>query len=213
MLLSRRAVLAELVGTAALVMAVIGSGIMATRLTDDVGLQLLINAVATVLALGVLIATLGPVSGAHFNPVVSLALAVRGRASWRQAAGYLPVQIGGAMLGAVLAHAMYDLPLLSEASVARTGTGQWIGEMVATAGLVGVVFSRATPAIAVPAWIGAAYFVTSSTSFANPAVTVGRALTDTFAGIAWVDVPAFVVAQVIGAALVVAALVSFKEKP
>lgn len=212
MLLSRRAVLAELVGTAALVMAVIGSGVMATGLTDDVGLQLLINAVATVLALGVLIATLGPVSGAHLNPVVSLALAVRSRASWRQAAGYLPAQIGGAMLGAVLAHAMYDLPLVSEASVARTGTGQWIGEMVATAGLVGVVFSRATSAIAVPAWIGAAYFVTSSTSFANPAVTVGRALTDTFAGIAWVDVPAFVVAQVIGAALVVAVLVTFKEK-
>lgn len=211
MLLKPRAVLAELVGTAALVMAVVGSGIMATRLTTDVGLQLLINAIATIFALGVLIALFAPVSGAHFNPAVSLALAARGRATWREVAAYIPVQLVGGMLGAMLAQAMYELPLVSQAGVARTGTGQWLGEVVATAGLVGVVLSRATASIAVPAWIGAAYFVTSSTSFANPAVTFGRAFTDTFAGIAWTDVPAFVIAQIAGAAIVVGALLPFKE--
>lgn len=213
MLLNRttRAVLAELVGTAVLVMAVIASGVMATRLTDEAGLRMLINAVATVLALGVLIGLFAPVSGAHFNPVVSMALAARGKAEWRDAVAFIPAQLSGGFLGAVVAHAMYELPLVSQYGAWRAGTGQWIGEILATAGLVAVVLSKLPPTLAVPAWIGSAYFVMSSTSFANPAVTFGRAFTDTFTGIGWVDVPGFVLAQMMGAALVVAVLTLTKE--
>ncbi len=201
-----RRLLAEGLGTALLVAVVIGSGVMATDLTDDVGLQLLANSLTTVLGLGVLIWWLCPVSGAHLNPVVTAVLAVidRSRVPPRDAATYVVVQLVGGVAGAVLAHAMFDLPLLQESTTDRTGTGLWVGEVVATAGLVAVVLTvvrtgrtQAAPVV-VAAWIGAAYWFTSSTSFANPAVTVGRAFSDTFAGIAPGSVAAFVAAQVVG---------------
>jgi len=217
LLTTRRAVLAEAVGTAVLVMSVVGSGIMTQRLTDDDGLQLLLNALATVAALGVLVVVLRPVSGAHLNPVVSAVLLARGDISPRRCAAYVPAQVVGAVAGTVVAHAMYEQALVSTFDADRSGAGQWLGEVVATAGLVLVVLlvDRRAIALAVPAWIGAAYVVTSSTSFANPAVTVGRALTDSFSGIAWADVPGFVVAQVVGglAALALAPLLTAQEDP
>lgn len=203
MLLSPKAVLAEAVGTATLIMAVVGSGIAAQGLTDDIGLQLLINAIATVAALGVLIALLLPVSGAHFNPVVTLVMMLRRELSGRGAAAYIAAQVAGGAAGTLLAHAMYERPLISSFEAERSGGGLWLGEVIATAGLLLVVLLAARPAIpiAAPAWIGAAYFFTSSTSFANPAVTIARALTDSFSGIRWLDVPGFVIAQLIGGAL------------
>jgi glycerol uptake facilitator-like aquaporin len=208
----RRAV-AELCGTGLLVLAVVGSGIMAARLSPgNVGLQLLENSIATALALPVLILTLGPVSGAHFNPVVSLAdwwLGRRHRTGLdaRMLAVYLVAQVAGGIGGAVLANVMFGLPAVQVATTARSAPHLWLGELVATAGLVLVVFALArsgratvTPA-AVGAYIGAAYWFTSSTSFANPAVTIGRAFTDTFAGIAPASVPAFVGAQLLGLAV------------
>jgi glycerol uptake facilitator-like aquaporin len=207
--LSRR-LLAELVGTLLLVTVVVGSGIAAQRLSpDDVGLQLLENSIATMLGLTVLILALGPVSGAHFNPVVSAADWLLGRRagtglSGRDTAAYSLVQTVGGVAGAVLANLMYAVPAhLSTHS--RTGPSLWLGEIVATAGLVGLIFALARSgrgtlaAPAVGAYIGAAYWFTSSTSFANPAVTVGRVFSDTFAGISPSSVPGFVVAQVIGA--------------
>ena len=217
LLTTRRAVLAEAVGTAVLVMSVVGSGIMTQRLTDDDGLQLLLNALATVAALGVLVVVLQPVSGAHLNPVVSAVLLARGDISPRRCAAYVLAQVVGAVAGTVVAHAMYERAVVSTFDGDRGGAGQWLGEVVATAGLVLVVLliDRRAIALAVPAWIGAAYVVTSSTSFANPAVTVGRALTDSFSGIAWADVPGFVVAQVVGglAALALAPLLTAQEDP
>lgn len=196
----RKAVLAEFVGTATLVMAVVGSGIAAQRLTDDVGLQLLINALATVATLAVLIAMLLPLTGAHLNPVVTLVLVLRGELRPPVGVAYVVAQLVGGMAGTLVAHGMYEHSLVSTFHRDRGSHGTWLGELIATAGLVFVVLlaQRAALVWAVPAWIGAAYFFTSSTSFANPAVTVGRALTDTFAGIRWVDVPGFVVAQVVG---------------
>ncbi|GAA3749835.1 aquaporin [Micromonospora maritima] len=209
---------AEFAGTALLVAAVVGSGIAATRLSPgDVGLQLLENAVATALALGALILMFGPVSGAHFNPVVSAVDWWLGRRAGtgltgRDLAAYAAAQTGGAAAGAVLAHLMFGLPAATWSRTGRTGGHLWLAEVVATAGLVVLVFAlarsgrtSAAPA-AVGAWIGAAYWFTSSTSFANPAVTVGRALTDTFAGIAPASVPAFVAAQLVGGMIAVAAL-------
>ncbi|OII66670.1 aquaporin [Streptomyces sp. CC77] len=201
---------AELVGTAALVAVVVGSGIQATQLTDDVALQLLANSTATVFGLGVLIALLGPVSGAHFNPAVTLAewwTARRGGAgvTAREAGVYVPAQVAGGIAGAVLADAMFGRPLVEWSTHDRSAGHLLLGEVVATAGLVLLVFGlartdrlRFAPA-AVASYIGAAYWFTSSTSFANPAVTVGRAFTDTFAGIAPASVPAFVAAQLAGA--------------
>ena len=203
---ARRAT-AEGIGTATLVAAVVGSGIMATRLTSDVGLQLLINALATVAALAVLIWSLGPVSGAHFNPAVTLVATARAEMRRTEAALYIAAQILGALLGTVIAHLMFDLPSLTASTKHRTGLGQWLGEVVATAGLLALIgaltrtnHGRLGPAL-VPAWIGAAYFFTSSTSFANPAVTIGRSITNTFAGITPADIPAFIAAQLAGAAL------------
>ena len=208
MTLWRRA-LAELLGTGLLVTVVVGSGIAAQRLSpDDVGLQLLENSTATVLGLAVLILMLGPVSGAHFNPVVSLADSLLGRRSGGlpllQVPVYAVAQVLGALGGAVLANAMFDLAAVSVSTTTRTGGDLWLSEVVATTGLLLVIFclarsgqSAVTPA-AVGAYIGGAYFFTSSTSFANPAVTVGRAFTDTFAGIAPASVPGFVVAQIVG---------------
>ncbi|MFI7643180.1 aquaporin [Nonomuraea sp. NPDC049400] len=210
--LARRA-LAEAVGTGLLVTSVIGSGIMAQRLSPgDVGLQLLENSTATAFALTTLILIMGPVSGAHFNPVVSLADWLLSRRTGdgldgRALLAYLPAQIAGALGGAVLAHLMFELPAITASTHQRTGTGLWLGEIVATAGLIALIFALARTgraALAPPAvgaYIGAAYWFTSSTSFANPAVTLGRTVTDTFAGIAPASAPAFIAAQLAGAAL------------
>jgi glycerol uptake facilitator-like aquaporin len=200
----RRAVLAEALGSLLLATAVIGSGVMAERLADgNLAMALLANTLATVAALATLIALLAPASGAHFNPAVSLAQALRGELSLPEAGFYAVAQVIGCCLGAVLAHAMFDLPLIQTSQQERTGAGQWLAEAVATGGLILIVIAAPDAKAAawrVPAWIGAAYWFTSSTSFANPAITLGRALTDTFSGIDMGNVPGFVVAQAIGAA-------------
>ncbi|MGK5742101.1 aquaporin [Micromonospora sp. URMC 103] len=218
--LARRAS-AEFAGTALLVAAVVGSGIAAARLSPgDVGLQLLENAIATALALGALILTFGPVSGAHFNPVVSAVDWWLGRPAGTgltsaDLAAYCAAQTAGAVAGSVLANLMFDLPAVAWSHTRRTGGHLWLAEIVATAGLVVLVFalartgrSSAAPA-AVGAYIGAAYWFTSSTSFANPAVTIGRTFTDTFAGIAPTSVPGFVAAQLVGGLVAVAALAAW----
>jgi glycerol uptake facilitator-like aquaporin len=205
-----RRLLAEFLGTALLVTAVVGSGIMATTLSpNDVGLQLLQNSVATAFALGALILTFGPVSGAHFNPVVSAADWFLGRRTGtglkiKDLAGYAGAQTLGAIAGSVLANLMFDLAPVTFSAKDRTGANLWLGEIVATLGLLLLIFalgrsgrSAVAPA-AVGAYIGAAYWFTSSTSFANPSVTIGRAFTDTFAGIAPASVPGFVIAQIAG---------------
>ena len=184
--------------------AVIGSGIAAERLTDDNAVALIANTGATVAVLAVLIALLGPLSGAHFNPAVSLVLTLCRRLSWRDCAAYTLVQVAGCCLGAVLAHAMFELPLVQLSSHVRAGTAQWIAEVIATLGLVLVVLGHRR-AEDVPwmiaGWIGAAYWFTSSTSFANPAITVARSLSDTFAGIRPIDTLPFIGAQIAGALL------------
>jgi glycerol uptake facilitator-like aquaporin len=207
-----RRVAVEAVGTAALVAIVVGSGIQATQLSHDVGVQLLANSLATVFGLGVLIALLGPISGAHFNPVVTLAAWWTGRRTGEgpnpgEVAAYTGAQIAGAIGGAVLADAMFAKPLVTWSTHDRFGGHLWLGEVVATAGLIVLVFGLARTGrahfapVAVACWIGAAYWFTSSTSFANPAVTIGRAFTDTFAGIAPASVLAFVAAQLLGMAV------------
>ncbi|MFJ9807585.1 aquaporin [Streptomyces sp. NPDC101158] len=212
--LGRRA-LAELIGTAALVAIVVGSGIQATALTDDVALQLLADSLATVFGLGVLIGLLGPVSGAHFNPAVTLALWWTGRRDGdglelRAVAAYVPAQIAGGLGGAVLANAMFAEPLVRLSTHDRSAGHLWLGEIVATAGLVLLVLGLGRTArqrlgpVLVPSYIGAAYWSTSSTSFANPAVSLARAFSDTFAGIAPASVPPFVAAQLVGAGVGVA---------
>ncbi|MFD3376773.1 MULTISPECIES: aquaporin [unclassified Streptomyces] len=201
---------AELVGTAALVAIVVGSGIQATELTRDVGVQLLANSLATVFGLGVLIVLLGPVSGAHFNPAVTLAewwTARRGGAgvTTREVAVYVPAQIVGAIAGAVLANAMFDQPPVTWSTHDRSAGHLLLGEVVATAGLILLIFGLARTdrlrfaPVAVASYIGAAYWFTSSTSFANPAVTIGRAFTGSFAGIAPGSLAAFIGMQLIGA--------------
>ncbi|MFF6802365.1 aquaporin [Streptomyces sp. NPDC012616] len=200
---------AELVGTAALVAVVVGSGIQATELTKDVGLQLLANSTATVFGLGVLILLLGPVSGAHFNPVVTLAEWWTGRrggagVTVREAAVYVPAQVVGAIAGAVLADAMFGKPLVEWSTHDRSAGHLLLGEVVATAGLILLIFGLARAdqlrfaPVAVASYIGAAYWFTSSTSFANPAVTIGRTFTDTFAGIAPGSLAGFIGMQLIG---------------
>ncbi|WP_196217985.1 aquaporin [Streptomyces blattellae] len=212
-----RRVAAEVIGTGLLVAVVVGSGIQATELSRDVGVQLLANSLATVFGLGVLIVLLGPVSGAHFNPVVTLAAWFTGRRdpdglSLRDVAAYVPAQIAGAIGGAVLANAMFAEPPVTFSTHDRSAGHLWLGEAVATAGLLLVIFGLArvrrasmTP-VAVAAFIGSAYWFTSSTSFANPAVTIGRTFTDSFAGIAPDAVLPFVAAQLAGAALGLALL-------
>jgi glycerol uptake facilitator-like aquaporin len=197
--------LAEGLGSLLLAATVIGSGIMAERLAGgNVAVALLANTGATVAVLSVLIALLGPVSGAHFNPAVSLAQTLRGALPWRLLFAYVAVQVLGCCLGAFLAHVMFGLPVLQASLHARSGSGQWLAETVATFGLLLVVLgcrrSQDAPWM-VSAWIGAAYWFTASTSFANPAITIARALTDTFAGIRPIDAPAFIVAQLAGALL------------
>jgi glycerol uptake facilitator-like aquaporin len=197
---------AEAVGTAMLAAAVVGSGIAAERLSaGNVGLQLLENSTATGAALVALILALGPISGAHFNPVVTLADRLLGGTSTRMAACYLVAQVSGACLGVVIANIMFSDPAVEISTRARTGGGVWLGELVATFGLLivilGVVRSGrgAVAAYAVGGYIAAAYWFTSSTSFANPALTVGRTLTNTFAGIEPSSAPAFVAMQLAGA--------------
>ena len=210
--LTRRAV-AEAIGTAGLVCAVIGSGIAAQRLSPgDAGLQLLENTVATSLALVALVLALGSVSGPHLNPVVTAVDWARRRLPPRDALAYVAAQVGGGVAGAALANAMFERPLLEAATRVRSGPALWLGEVVATSGLLVTVHGtlrsspRAVP-YAVASFIGAAYWFTSSTSFANPAVTVARSLSDSFAGIAPASVPAFVAAQAVGGALGLAVLV------
>jgi arsenate reductase len=210
--LPRRA-LAELVGTAFLVAVVVGSGIAAQQLSPgDVGLQLLENAAATAGGLVALILALGPVSGAHFNPVVSLADACFGGLDARELPAYVLAQVAGAVAGSVVANLMFELDAVSWSHHARSGGGLWLGEAVATVGLLVTIFGvvrsgRAGAApFAVGAYIGGAYFFTSSTSFANPAVTIGRAFTDTFAGIEPSSVPGFVAFQLVGLVVAVAVL-------
>ncbi|WP_406212455.1 aquaporin [Streptomyces canus] len=200
---------AELIGTALLVAVVVGSGIQATELTKDVGLQLLANSTATVFGLGILILLLGPVSGAHFNPVVTLAewwTARRDGAgvTLREATAYVPAQIVGAIAGAILADAMFGKPLVEWSTHDRSAGHLLLGEVVATAGLILLIFGLARTdqlrfaPVAVASYIGAAYWFTSSTSFANPAVTIGRAFTDTFAGIAPGSLLGFIGMQIVG---------------
>jgi glycerol uptake facilitator-like aquaporin len=204
-----RSTAAEALGTALLLASVVGSGIMGERLAGgNVAIALLANAIATGAALYALIVTFGPVSGAAFNPVVSLALVARGLADRRSLAPHLAAQFVGAVAGVWLAHLMFDLPILETSLKVRSGAGQWVAEAVATFGLVLVILlgaARKSPALpaVVACYITAAYWFTASTSFANPAVTVARALSDTFAGIAPASAPAFIVAQCIGAALAV----------
>jgi glycerol uptake facilitator-like aquaporin len=200
-----RKLLAEYLGTALLVAIVVGSGIMATDLTQDVGLQLLINTVATVFGLAVLILILAPISGAHFNPVVTLIDLIQGKSSFIQFLQYAVVQTAGAITGAFLANAMFDHPIIETATKIRSGNNLYLAEIVATAGLILVINLLVSqknltviPA-AVAAWIGSAYFFTSSTSFANPAVTIGRTFSDSFAGIAPEHAPKFIAAQILGA--------------
>ncbi len=204
-----RKLAAEALGTGILVATVVGSGIMAQRLTDDIALALLGNTIATGAILVVLIGVLGPLSGAHFNPAVTLVMALRRQLSAADAGLYVVAQICGAMLGTLLAHLMFDLPLVSAYADPRNGASQWLSEAVATFGLVLTILVslRHAPeqiAMRVGLYITAAYWFTASTSYANPAVTIGRALTSSFAGIGPADVPGFIIAQVLGALLAMA---------
>ncbi|MFG6466762.1 aquaporin [Roseateles sp. BYS87W] len=200
----QRRLFAEVLGTALLLAVVIGSGIMAERLAGgNVAIALLANTAATVGGLYILIEVLGPVSGAHFNPAVSLVMTLRGALPKTLFAPYVVAQLVGAVLGALLADAMFDATLLQFSTKVRGGSGQWIAEVVATAGLLLVILRAPAPKVAamVACYIGAAYWFTSSTSFANPAAAFGRMFSDTFAGISPASVPGFVAAQLVGAGL------------
>jgi glycerol uptake facilitator-like aquaporin len=200
-----RRIVSEFVGTGFLVAAVVGSGIMAERLAGgNVAIALLANTIATGAALAALILTFGPISGAHLNPAVTLADAIERGVSWTVAACYVPAQCAGAICGAIVAHLMFSLPIIAVSHHARSGSAQVFSEFVATFGLLCVIWgcSRQHAGVvpfAVAAYITAAYWFTSSTSFANPAVTVARSFSDTFAGIRPVDVPLFLAAQLAGA--------------
>jgi glycerol uptake facilitator-like aquaporin len=201
--LSRR-LAAEMLGTAFLVATVVGSGIMAETLTKDVALELMGNTIPTGAMLVVLITILGPISGAHFNPAVSLVFALKRELAPREAALYVAAQIGGGIAGTFAAHLMFALPLIGTSLKARTGASQWFAEWVATFGLIvtilaGIRFARASVPWLVGLYITAAYWFTASTSFANPAVAIARSLTSTFSGIRPIDLPGFIVAQLLGA--------------
>jgi len=199
-----RKVSAEFAGTLMLAMVVVGSGIMGARLTSDVAVALIVNAVSTVLALYLLITLLGPISGAHFNPAVSLIELIQRRISAADFIAYVVAQTAGAVVGVVGAHTMYGLPPFSVSTHLRDGFGMFLGEFVATAGLIFLIMVLACrqqshlTAVAVAGWIGSAYFFTSSTSFANPALTIARMFTETFAGIAVSSVALFIFAQIAG---------------
>ena len=202
--------LAEYIGTATLVCVVVGSGIMGTNLSKDSGIALLINAFSTIFALALLILIIAPISGAHFNPAVSLVQVLRREMNAVEFLSFISAQIAGAISGAIIANVMFDLEAIQISTNERVSTGTLVGEVIATAGLITVIFvlvarsqDKLIP-IAVAAWIGSAYFFTSSTSFANPAVTIGRVFSDTFAGINPASVLPFIIAQLIGAMLGVA---------
>lgn len=205
-----RRMAAEAAGTAVLVATVVGSGIMAAGLAGDGAVALLGNTLPTGAILVVLVTLLGPVSGAHFNPAVTLGFALQRALPPAAAAGYVAAQVAGGILGCWLAHAMFELPILQTGTTVRTGSGQWLAEAVATFGLVGTVLAAAAlRPVALPWLVGlyitAAYWFTASTSFANPAVALARSLTDSFAGIRPADLPGFVLAEIAGALLAVAA--------
>ena len=213
----QRRLVAEALGTALLVAAVVGSGIMAEGLTKDVALALLANTLATGAILVVLIATLGPISGAHFNPAVTAVFALKRDLSWREALLYVVAQVGGGIVGTMIAHAMFALPLLDASLRIRTGGAQWFAEGVAAFGLVatilaGLRFNRAAVPWLVGLYIIAAYWFTASTSFANPAVAIARSLTNTFSGIRPHDLPGFIMAE-LGGAIAALALVSWLLRP
>jgi arsenate reductase len=202
--------LAEYIGTATLVCVVVGSGIMGTNLSKDSGVALFINAFSTIFALALLILIIAPISGAHFNPAVSLVQVIRREMNASEFAAFVSAQIAGAITGAIVANVMFDLQAIQISTNERVSTGTLVGEVIATAGLITVIFvlvarsqDKLIP-VAVAAWIGSAYFFTSSTSFANPAVTIGRVFSDTFAGINPASVLPFIFAQLIGAMLGVA---------
>ena len=200
-----RKVFAEYLGTALLVAIVVGSGIMATNLSEDVGVQLLINTISTVFGLAVLIQILGPISGANFNPVVTMVDLILKRTNFLTLIQYGIAQIAGAITGAILANAMFSHSLIEISTKTRSGGNQYLGEIVATAGLILIINllihqeKTALIPVIVASWIGSAYFFTSSTSFANPAVTIGRIFSDSFAGIAPGCVTKFIAAQILGA--------------
>ena len=205
-----RRLLAEFLGSAFLAAVVIGSGIAAQRLSPgQTGLELLENAAATAAGLYAIILMFGPVSGGHFNPVVSFVDAAFGGLSWRDAAAYLPAQVAGCTGGAVVANLMFALPAVSISAKHRASPAHFLSEIIATLGLILIIFALArtgrsrTAAAAIGAYIGAAYFFTSSTSFANPAIAVGRMFSDTFAGIAPSSVPSFIAAEILGGALAI----------
>ncbi len=202
--------LAEYIGTATLVCVVVGSGIMGTNLSKDSGVALLINAFSTIFALALLILIIEPISGAHFNPAVSLVQVLRHEMNAVEFLSFISAQIAGAISGAIIANVMFDLEAIQISTNERVSTGTLVGEVIATAGLITVIFvlvarsqDKLIP-VAVAAWIGSAYFFTSSTSFANPAVTIGRVFSDTFAGLNPASVLPFIIAQLIGAMLGVA---------
>jgi glycerol uptake facilitator-like aquaporin len=208
---------AEFVGTALLVCVVVGSGIMGANLSTDLGVVLIINALSTIFALALLIVVLGPISGAHFNPVVSLVQLFTRAQPLGESLTFIVSQVAGAITGAIVANVMFDMPALQFSSHDRVSPGTFLGEVIATAGLIaliGILSARKQTAIipaAVAAWIGSAYFFTSSTSFANPAVTVGRLFTDTFAGIAPGSVLPYIGAQLVGAAIGAAIVAALKR--
>ena len=203
----RKKLFAEFLGTGTLVATVVGSGIMATDISSDVGIQLLINTIATVFVLYILITLLAPISGAHFNPLVSFISLFRKELSFADAIWFLAAQILGGSLGAILANLMFEHPAIEPSQHVRNGSHLLLGEVIASTGLIFIIFLAVKQGIdkkiprLVAAWIGAAYFFTSSTSFANPAVTIARTLTDSFSGIKASSAPAFIAAQIVGAIL------------
>lgn len=199
--------ISEFVGMALLACVVVGSGIMGTNLSADPGVALLINTISTIFTLAILILILGPISGAHFNPAVTLVSLANKTMQAKDALAYIVVQVAGAITGAMVANAMFDLAVIQISQNERVTTGKLIGEVIATAGLIiviGVLIDRAQTGVipvVVAGWIGSAYFFTSSTSFANPAITIGRVFSDTFAGIAPISVLPFIGAQLVGAVI------------
>jgi glycerol uptake facilitator-like aquaporin len=214
-----RRLVAEFLGTAFLLIAVVGSGIMAERLAGgNMAVALLANALATGAALVVLITILGPLSGAHFNPAVSLFFALRGEMPWQDAARYVPVQVTSAIIGVWLTHLMFEVPMLEVSTHLRDGPAQWLAELIATAGLLATItgalrFAPASTPLLVGLYITGAYWFTASTSFANPAVTIARALTDSFSGIAPSSAPGFIAAQLLAVAVAAPLLKWLFAKP
>jgi len=208
---------AEFLGTALLVAVVVGSGVMVDNLTTDGAVALLLNQFATILALGVVVALLLPISGAQINPAVTIAMMIRRSMTITEGLSYVLAQILGGVLGTIAAHAMFDRALIELSTHERITPGTFIGELVATTGLIALILTALYQdktswlALLVPAWIGAAYFFTSSTSFANPAVTIARGLTESFSGIAWTSVPWFIAAQIVGAVFALVLVTPFER--